>query len=326
MRAPVATDEGAWSQIAAKFERFGLSGWTFGDLPERVTISEGPDLPVYAWPSLELDSDHVNVRLFRNRETARREGLSGTQRLLEVALQRELGWLQKDLRAVARFQPLLPEFISVEELELEAFSHLRRYLMPAEPLSSLSEAQFQAALQTSRQRLEGLSHSFLERLGEILKLRSEVANRCVPSSLPKGRQTLAGFRELGSTPANSRGHPQIAADLAALLPKQFLQHTPFERLAHLPRYVKALVIRADRAELNPTKDQERARQLAPYLVALQTLGNAPERSAEGKKRLEEFRWMLEEFRVSLFAQELGTAVTVSPKRLDLQLEAIREAG
>jgi ATP-dependent helicase HrpA len=96
----------------------------------------------------------------------------------------------------------------------------------------------------------------------------------------------------------------------------------YERLTHLPRYLKALLIRAERAALNPAKNQERLRQLAPYQDALKKLQAQPPHSPEAQHQLEAFRWMVEEFKVSLFAQEVGTAMPVSPKRLDQQLALI----
>ena len=77
--------------------------------------------------------------------------------------------------------------------------------------------------------------------------------------------------------------------------------------------------------MNPQKDQERLRQLTPYLEALRQLDTQPSRTAEARREREAYRWMVEEYRVSLFAQELGTAVPVSPQRLDRQLEAARRA-
>ena len=71
--------------------------------------------------------------------------------------------------------------------------------------------------------------------------------------------------------------------------------------------------------MNPAKNQERLRQLAPYQDALKKLQAQPPRSAEAQRQREAFRWMVEEFKVSLFAQEVGTALPVSPKRLDQQL-------
>ena len=75
--------------------------------------------------------------------------------------------------------------------------------------------------------------------------------------------------------------------------------------------------------MNPAKDQERLRQLAPYQDALKELQAQPTRSPAAQRQREALRWLVEEFKVSLFAQELGTAMPVSPKRLDQQLEIVR---
>jgi ATP-dependent helicase HrpA len=95
---------------------------------------------------------------------------------------------------------------------------------------------------------------------------------------------------------------------------------PFERLPHLPRYLKALLVRAERAAVNPAKDQEKVKQILPFRQALQALN--PPAAEPARRALEEFRWMLEEFKVSVFAQELGTAQPVSAKRLAAQLQAL----
>jgi ATP-dependent helicase HrpA len=118
----------------------------------------------------------------------------------------------------------------------------------------------------------------------------------------------------------------LTSELIALLPPRFLEEISFDRLPHVPRYLKALLTRLERAALNPGKDQERARQLAPYQNAWQQLQAAPPRSTEARQAMQEFRWMIEEFKVSLFAQELGTAQPVSAKRLDEKLAGIRQAG
>ena len=115
-------------------------------------------------------------------------------------------------------------------------------------------------------------------------------------------------------------------ELDALLPARFLESTSFERLAELPRYLKALLTRLERAKLNPVKDAERARQLAPYQDAVKRFAATPPKSREGQRAAEEFRWLVEEFKVSLFAQELGTKVPVSAKRLDQQLEQLKGLG
>ena len=89
------------------------------------------------------------------------------------------------------------------------------------------------------------------------------------------------------------------------------------------RYLKALRIRAERALVNPAKDQTRSQLVFPYVEALkQLLARQPKERAT-QEALQEFRWMLEEFKVSVFAQEIGTAIPISPKRLDEQLAKLR---
>jgi ATP-dependent helicase HrpA len=110
--------------------------------------------------------------------------------------------------------------------------------------------------------------------------------------------------------------------LAALLPNNFLQVIPPNRLPDLPRYLKALLVRSERAALNPVKDRERSARLAPYQEALGKLQAEKPDSPGARRLIDEFRWMLEEFKVSLLAQELGTPTPVSPKRLDEHLQRI----
>ncbi|MDB6023184.1 MAG: ATP-dependent helicase HrpA, partial [Pedosphaera sp.] len=158
-----------------------------------------------------------------------------------------------------------------------------------------------------------------------LQLRQQVRQRIganAASPLP-GTRKLSSLDQLGATPAARSVNP-LAGELDKLLPARFLERIEYERLPHLQRYLKALLIRGERAALNPAKDQERLRQLAPYQAALNELQAKPSPSFEANRQIKAFRWMIEEFKVSLFAQELGTAIPVSPKRLDQQLEIIRQ--
>lgn len=105
--------------------------------------------------------------------------------------------------------------------------------------------------------------------------------------------------------------------------KDFLQLTPPGRLKELPRYLRALLIRSERAALNPVKDRERAAKVAPYQAALAKLCARPVSGQNVRSQIDDFRWLIEEFKVSLFAQELGTALPVSAKRLDEHLARIQ---
>ena len=283
--------------------------------------------PVYAWPGLVLEEQLVSLRLFRSRDLAREASVVGVGRLIELAIQKDLGWLQKDLRALSQLKDLYAPIGSHDELLESAFAHLKRHALPAEPLPELTQAAFDAAVTQARERLRGLPSQLAARLTTILQLRQQVVARLGATAAPaagRGR-TLTDLSQLGQTAAPRARHP-LAAELDALLPAQFLEQIGFERLNELPRYLKALLTRIERAAVNPPKEQERARQLAPYQDAVNQFRVTPPKSAEGRRQVAEFRWLVEEFKVSLFAQELGTAVPVSAKRLEQQLEQLKLIG
>jgi ATP-dependent helicase HrpA len=153
----------------------------------------------------------------------------------------------------------------------------------------------------------------------ILQARKEIQQRCGPSPmLPATKpKTLSDLSQLNLATKDAVKPANLwAEELDALLPRNFLAMIPFAQLAHLPRYLKALATRMERAKLNPVKDRERAQLVAPYLAKLKAFQENPPKTAEAREQLDEFRWMVEEYKVSVFAQELGTAIPVSPKRLD----------
>ena len=155
----------------------------------------------------------------------------------------------------------------------------------------LPRARFDATVVQAKTRLPGLTAKFSDALKGILSARQELL------LIPKP-------------------YPGLAAELDGLIPKRFLLRVPYERLTHLPRYLKAMHIRAQRASLSPAKDQEKARRIQPYQVALAKIAAQTPPSLAASRRRDEFRWLIEEYKVSCFAQELGTAQPVSPPRLD----------
>ncbi len=304
----------AWRRARAKWETPEHTAWAFGDIPEKVLVTEQAGVPVFAFPGLAAGRDGVGLVLFKTPEEARTATRRGLAALLERQLGHDLGWLECDLRALRELGALTATFAPLDELQAQAFGSLRRWLCDAERIEVgtrvptrpepdpgatraakdsrpyLSAAAFAAALGKSKADLRGLVSLVCGLLREILTLRQALLVHQAP---PAG----------------------LDRDLAALLPPDFLTATPYAQLAHLPRYLKAMKLRAERWRQNPTKDAERAAQLAPYVAAA-----AKVRTQEGG---EAFRWLLEEFRVSLFAQELGTTEPVSAVKLDRALSALR---
>ena len=325
---PVPDDSG-WTRIAQQWERAGITTWNFGVLPARITVSETGPVPTYAWPGLQIEKESVSVRLFRTEDLARQATLGGIQKLVELALTKDFAWLHRDLRELNRFDAFTANFCPLEELQETEFENLTRHILPGEVFPALNEDSFQAAVQQTRLQIPGLATKLLDQVGVILRARKEIQQRCGPAPAPAPApptnkpKTLSDLSQLkiltkdAPKPANT-----WAEELAALLPRNFLALVSFARLAHLPRYLKALATRMERAKLNPAKDKERAQLIAPYLAKLKSLQENPPKSAGAREQLEAFRWLVEEYKVSLFAQELGTAVPVSPKRLDELLQQL----
>ncbi|MGB8518145.1 MAG: DUF3418 domain-containing protein, partial [Gallionella sp.] len=120
-----------------------------------------------------------------------------------------------------------------------------------------------------------------------------------------------------------KNHAQASADIRAqlefIIHKRFIETTPYERLQHLPRYLKAINLRIEKLRGNPARDAQCMAQIQPLTQALQKLRQA----YKSDTRVDEFSWLMQELRVSLFAQELKTPVIVSVKRLEKMLAGIR---
>ncbi len=290
----------ALRRALARWERYGLTDWTFGELPERCLVSETGGVPLYLYPGLHVENGDVSLRLFRRLNEAETASRIGLRRLAELVLPKELAWLQKDLRGLTRFAPLYATLGDTDELIETAWTNLRRHVLaPPNPLPRTADA-FTEYLERIRQQARGLGSRFMDWVGAILEKRQEA---------------LVCRRPL----------PNMQQEIDALVPGRFLEKIPFEQLAHVPRYLQALFIRAERAALNPAKDAEKVRRVQPYSVVARQVFAQPARSPEAFRRMQQFRWLLEEFKVSVFAQELGTAQPVSTKRLDEALRELREA-
>jgi ATP-dependent helicase HrpA len=381
-----------WTRATQKWERYGLTTWSFGDPPEQVQITTVRNMPVFAHPGLQFEEGEVSLRLFRERGEAGAATERGFERLCELALQKELAWLRKDLRALDKFAVLHVTLGPFEELHESACRHLIRQLFQADesggklatpsptqaapaapalmepkPKSTLKVVKDFGALtlfeQTPPTPVESIERSPSNRSAEHCSAgptsNTAAAERCSTLQGGAARESSGGFLSLREARFHAvverarrllpgvvppfvervgailqtrqeillcrKPYPGMLADLDALVPPRFLESTAPDRLAHFPRYLKAMLTRAQRAALNPAKDQEKARQITPFVEQYRKLAASKSPAAGARLLLEEFRWLIEEFKVSTFAQELGTAQPVSSKRLEKQTERIRQA-
>jgi len=268
-----------WRRARAKWEKAESAEWIFGDVPASVPVGDQAGVPVTAFPALVAGKVGVALRLMHTPEEAAKATRAGLRRMFELQLGRDLGWFQRDLKSLRQLGALSVLVRPLELLQEDAFLSLQYWLCgPA--VSPLTEARFKAALDEQRCELRGLLPKLLELLREILSLRQSLVTHPTPyDGLPR--------------------------ELEALVPADFVRTTPYAQLAHFSRYLRAMKLRADRWKQQPAKDAERAKRFAPYARATARL-----------ERTDRRRWLVEELRVSVFAQELGTAESVSEVKLD----------
>ena len=299
----------AWDVAARRWEQRGLIAWTFGDLPESIVVETVAGTPLLAFPGLENDAltPTVNVRLFRHREEAANAAPAAVRRLGELVLARDLAVLQRDLvrllatpkitgRPAAPVQNLRDAFAALgpklpvpaassapapTDLPGNVFAHVVHAALRLDPVFPLAEARFRQMTETARRELPANSRRATDLVGQVTTLRAAVLD---------GPRRYAGLEN----------------DVARLVPADLPARVPASQLAHIPRFLKATAKRAERAVLDPTKDASKAHALAPFADW--------ERTVPAANR-ETFRWLLEEFRVAIFAPELGTSQPVSEKRL-----------
>jgi len=280
----------------------GLTGWTFGALPELMEVSVGKGTTV-GFPALIDMGDSVRLTAFDTEDKARAEHRRGMARLFALQLAAQVKAIEK----LPGLRELALQFISLgteKELreQLIAVTLERTCLM--DPLPTEKSA-FVTRQEAARGRILLVAQEILRLVGSILAEHAALTKK------------LAAMQK-----AFPQACADIGAQLAELMPKKFIATTPFERLQHYPRYLKAIALRLDKARSDPARD---SRLMADW----QALGKPWERERNamlksgqsGDAFLDEFRWLLEELRVALFAQELKTSSPVSVKRLQKQWES-----
>jgi ATP-dependent helicase HrpA len=282
------------------------TAWTFGELPELLEIRKGGQTLI-GFPALIDAGDAVTVEVFDEPETAHAKHRAGLRRLFALQIKDALKYLEKN---IPDLQKMAVTFMQVgktegkdsatsggtlEELreQIVALALDRAFLI--EPLPT-DEFAFKRRVEEGRGRLT-LIASEVARMAGVILLEYATAARKVKDSKNTGEAAL-----------------DAAQQLQRLMPKRFLHAAPWDRLQHLARYLKAITLRLDKYRADPARDAARLAELRPLELRYWRL--VAERKGVVDDRMLEFRWLLEELRVSFFAQELRTPQPVSVKRLD----------
>ncbi len=285
------------------YNRAPLTDWTIGEPPEGVVISLGGE-SVRAWLALTEEGRTAAVRLFATRDEAEAAWPIGVRRLLRVRLSDELRTLIAHLPGIERLRLLHAAIGRADALHDDLAVMAVERACPTRLASIRTSAAFERA---AAETWGHLSPALVEAAG--------VAERTL-EAVQRVRALIESDPEL----LQGESGEDVTSQLDHLLPAGFLASTPADRLRHYPRYLSALEARLRRLAEGRTGGERAALDtVAPawwrYLDALGRLDSCPP-AARGE--LDSYRWTVEELRVSLFAQGLGTAQPVSARRLEEQ--------
>ena len=278
------------------WHRSGITRWDLGTLPQTVTLSEG-GVQFPAYPALRDEGDSVTRLLLDSAEAAERETYAGVRRLLMLALPQQVRALRKldEVKALRlKYHGLGSDDELREAILRAAFD--RCYLADGIPRD---EAAFQACLERGRGELVATAQRLCRELDDVLTRYQRL------------RQALKRL----NSPGLLESLRDIDAHLGTLVYPGFVEQLPPARLAELPRYLEALERRLEKLQRDPERDLRALRAVRPWHEAIHERLAARAQRQSSDPALERLRWLLEEYRVSLFAQEVGTREKVSEKRL-----------
>jgi ATP-dependent helicase HrpA len=289
------------TEVAQALAHENLTSWSFGPLPEIMEIRRG-GRSVIGYPALVDRGTHCDLDVFDDPEEARKHHRAGLLRLFKLGLREQVKFLEKNLADLTRMSMLYMALGTTEELRDQIIDCALAQACLAEPWPA-DQQQFEACRNEGKGRLGLLAQEVARLTGNILT------------------EYAALQRKLQQAKPHAAAYADLQQQIGALMPKWFIRDIPYAQLAHYPRYLKAAVARIDKLRADPARDAKLMAEMAPLLTQYQraraALKGAPDPA------LDEFRWLLEELRVALFAQELRTPMPVSVKRLMKAWEALR---
>ncbi|CAG4892763.1 ATP-dependent RNA helicase HrpA [Paraburkholderia saeva] len=278
-----------------------LTTWNFGKLPELLEIRRGGQT-LFGYPALVDRTTHCDVEVFDSPEEAARIHRAGLRRLFALQLREPIKYLEKNLPGMREMSMQFMPRGTQEELRDQLVDTALDRACLQEPLPD-DDVTFHTRRDEGRGRLTLLAQEIARLAGQILA------------------EYAAVTKKLAQAKSFTSAHADMQNQLDGLVGKRFVVDTPYVQLAHFPRYLKGIALRIDKLKADPARD---ARQFAEFQPLLQHYQRAiSQRGGVMDSRLTEFRWLLEELRISLFAQELRTPMPVSVKRLHKVWESMQ---
>ena len=280
-------------------EKTGLKQWDFGDLPQTLSF-ERDGLKVTGYPALEDNIDAVSVKLFDTAREAEINHRQGVCRLMRFELKEQIKQLEKGLPNFNQYALSLRNIMSPDDLREDMLTAIADRAFIGEDDLPRSNADFMKLKARARTRLPAVTQA-------VVRQTQAIATEYISLT-----QTQAKM------PATvNRLKKDVEQQVQLLVYKNCFSQTPWEHLTHVPRYLKALNLRIQKQPAAPERDGKNAASVGVIwqkwqdkVVQLNQAGSLIPRA------LQDYRWLIEELRVSLFAQELKTPFPVSIKRLE----------
>jgi len=270
------------------------TSWSFGELPELMEIRKGGQTLI-GFPALIDLADAVAIEVFDEPEVAAAKHRKGLGRLFALQIKDALKYLEKNIPDLQKMSVAFMSLGTAEELHTQIIEVAVDRAFLQDPLPT-DEAAFKKRVEEGRGRLTLIANEVARLAGVVLA------------------EYATALRKIKDT----KNAPEATADctqqLQRLMPKHFMAATPWPQLQHFARYLKAITLRLDKYRADPARDAQRLAELRPQEQRFWRL--VAERKGVQDARMLELRWLLEELRVSFFAQELRTPQPVSIKRVE----------
>ncbi|MDP1558259.1 MAG: ATP-dependent RNA helicase HrpA [Nitrosomonas sp.] len=287
-------------------ERENITRWDFGDLPKEITFSR-KGKPLTGYPALVDQEKNVAIRLFDTAEVAEVSMRQGVRRLLRFELEDRMKQLEKNLPGLKQAVLQLSTLINPDALKQDMLTAITdRAFIGVDELPR-NEKEYNAQKQRARTRLPAVT----EALARVLQ---QTGNDY--------QSLMVRLSDAGS--GNARLRNELDNQLKHLIYPGFLGEISWERLQHLPRYLTGMGMRLQKYSGNPQRDGQHSGSLAALWNQYLKRREKHQEKGINDPNLTEFRWQIEELRISLFAQELKTPFPVSVKRLEKFWEKIQQ--
>ncbi len=299
-------EEGGSKAASNVSQTDNIKDWSFGELPEMLEIKRGKQT-LYGYPALVDKQTHCDLEVFDDPDLARKTHRQGLRRLFALPMRETIKALHKQLPGARDLSLLFMSIGQSDELMTQVIDLALDRACLMDPLPNNAQL-FKERLDAAKPKLALIAQEIARHALAGLQAHADLQKK------------LAQLKALSSS-----AHADVSAQVQKLIHPKFVAETPYESLVHIPRYLKAILMRIEKLRTNPSRDAQCQIEWQsiynPWIKLLQT---QKVYGGQLDPRLDDFRWQLEELRVALFAQELKTPTPMSAKRLQKILDSLRQ--